>query len=183
MVNQAICFPSTHKCSPSHLHCIHQCIICHYDIHPSGESNLLQSVISHLDFSTFITFIWMVNLALPISVISHLDSSLLCPISPEQPAAVCPFINFSCYLKETSEDTSIWLGLSPLDLHTQQVVDAMELFHRFCYWTLIWLSRYWAWLCRGYLLYRNLIGWLIDSIFITFVWMVISALPHHLSLI
>ena len=28
-------------------------------------------------------------------------------------------------------------------------------------WTLIWLSRHWAWLCQGYWCYRSLIDWLI----------------------
>ena len=37
-----------------------------------------------------------------------------------------------------------------------------ELFPRFCCWTLIWLSRHWAWLRRGYWLYRSLNDWLID---------------------
>ena len=41
--------------------------------------------------------------------------SLLCLISLEQPPAVCPFSHFSRYLQETSEDTSLWLGLSPID--------------------------------------------------------------------
>ena len=41
-------------------------------------------------------------------------------------------------------------------------VDVTELFPRFCCWTLTWLSRYWAWLCRGYWRYRSLIDWLID---------------------
>ena len=36
-----------------------------------------------------------------------------------------------------------------------------ELFPRFCCWILIWLSRHWAWLCRGYWRYRSLIDWLI----------------------
>ena len=43
--------------------------------------------------------------------------SLLCPISLEQPATVCQFIHFSCYLQEISEDTSLWLGL-PLPIDT-----------------------------------------------------------------
>ena len=38
----------------------------------------------------------------------------LVPVSLEQPPAVCPFSHFSCYLQETSEDTSLWLGLSPI---------------------------------------------------------------------
>ena len=41
-----------------------------------------------------------------------------------------------------------------------------EVFPRFCCWTLIWLSRHWAWLCRGYWLYRSLIDWSIDWLFI-----------------
>ena len=37
------------------------------------------------------------------------------------------------------------------------------LFPQFYCWTLIWLSRHWAWLHRGYWRYRSLIDWLIDS--------------------
>ena len=44
--------------------------------------------------------------------------SLLCPVSLEQPAAVCPFSHFICYLQETSQGTSLWLGLSPIDTRT-----------------------------------------------------------------
>ena len=33
-----------------------------------------------------------------------------------------------------------------------------------CYWTLIRLSRHWAWLCWGYWRYRNLIDWCISSV-------------------
>ena len=46
--------------------------------------------------------------------------------------------------------------------HSPWPVDVTELFPRFCCWTLIWLSRHWAWLCRGYWCYRSLIDWLID---------------------
>ena len=35
--------------------------------------------------------------------------------SLEQPPSVCPFSHFSCCLQETPEDTSLWLGLSPID--------------------------------------------------------------------
>ena len=38
-------------------------------------------------------------------------------------------------------------------------VDATELFHRFCSWTLIRLSRHWAWPRRVYWRYRSLIDW------------------------
>ena len=41
-----------------------------------------------------------------------------CPVSSEQPPAVCLFSHFSCYLQETSEDTSLSLSLSPLDTST-----------------------------------------------------------------
>ena len=37
------------------------------------------------------------------------------PTQVEQPPAVCPFSHFSFYLQETSEDTSLWLGLFPID--------------------------------------------------------------------
>ena len=44
--------------------------------------------------------------------------------------------------------------------HARWTVDVMELFLQFCCWTLIRLSRHWAWLCRGYWRYRNwLINW------------------------
>ena len=44
--------------------------------------------------------------------------------------------------------------------HSLWPVDVAELFPQFCCWTLFWLSRYWAWLCLGYLRYRSLIDWL-----------------------
>ena len=47
--------------------------------------------------------------------------------------------------------------------HARCPVDVTELFSRFCCWTLIRLSRHWAWLRRGYWRYRNLIDWLILS--------------------
>ena len=43
--------------------------------------------------------------------------------------------------------------------HSPWPVDVTELFPRFCCWTLIWLSRHWAWLRWGYWCYRNLIDW------------------------
>ena len=46
--------------------------------------------------------------------------------------------------------------------HSPWPVDVTELFHRFCCWTLIWLSRHWAWFRRGYRCYRSFIDWLID---------------------
>ena len=46
--------------------------------------------------------------------------------------------------------------------HSPWPVDVTELFPRFCCWTLIWLSRHWAWLRRGYWRYGSLIDWLID---------------------
>ena len=46
--------------------------------------------------------------------------------------------------------------------HSPWPVDVTELFPRFCCWTLISLSRHWAWLRRGYWRYRSLIDWLID---------------------
>ena len=44
--------------------------------------------------------------------------------------------------------------------HSPWPVDVTELFPRFCYWTMMWLSRHWAWLCLGYWHYRSLIDWL-----------------------
>ena len=37
------------------------------------------------------------------------------PSLMEQPAGVCPFSHFSCYIQETSKDTFPRLGLSPID--------------------------------------------------------------------
>ena len=48
--------------------------------------------------------------------------------------------------------------------HSPWPVDVAELFPRFCCWTLIWLSRHWVWLRRGYWRYRSLIDWLIDTV-------------------
>ena len=63
--------------------------------------------------------------------------------------SVCPLSHFSCYVQETSEDTSLpppphrrW--------HAQWPVDVTELFLRFCCWILIRLSCYWAWFHWGY---------------------------------
>ena len=43
--------------------------------------------------------------------------------------------------------------------HSPWPVDVTQLFPRFCCWTLIWLSRHWAWLRREYWRYRSLIDW------------------------
>ena len=40
------------------------------------------------------------------------------PVSLEQPPAACQFSQFSCYLQEISEDTSLWFGLSSIDTVT-----------------------------------------------------------------
>ena len=45
--------------------------------------------------------------------------------------------------------------------HSPWPVDVTELFPRFCCWTLIWLSRHWAWPRQGYWRYRGLIDWLV----------------------
>ena len=44
--------------------------------------------------------------------------SLLCPISLEQAPAACLCSHLSRYLQEISEDTSLQLGLSPIDTST-----------------------------------------------------------------
>ena len=48
--------------------------------------------------------------------------------------------------------------------HSPWPVDVTELFPRFCCWTLIWLSRHWAWVHRGYWCYICLFEWLIDPL-------------------
>ena len=44
----------------------------------------------------------------------------------------------------------------------QLPVDVTERFQLLRIWTQIWLLRHWAWLCRRYWRYRNLIDWLIE---------------------
>ena len=44
--------------------------------------------------------------------------SLLFPVSLEKPPAVYLFSPFSYFLQETSQDTSVWLGLPPIDTGT-----------------------------------------------------------------
>ena len=70
--------------------------------------------------------------------------SLLYCVSLEQPATVCPFSHFSCYLQETSADIYLWLGLSPLDTGTPD--------SPLMPWNCFIDSAIgpWAWLCRGY---------------------------------
>ena len=76
---------------------------------------------------------------------------------------VRPFSYLNCNLQETSQNTSLWLGLSPhAHQHAWWPVDVMELLRRLYCWTLIRMSRHWAWLCQGYWRYRNLFDWLID---------------------
>ena len=50
--------------------------------------------------------------------VSYYSFSLWCPDSLKKSPAVCPFSHFSCYLQETPQDTSLWLGLSPIDTGT-----------------------------------------------------------------
>ena len=46
-----------------------------------------------------------------------------------------------------------------------QLIDAMEMFYWFCYWTLIWLSPQCVWLCQAYWHYINFFDWLISEVF------------------
>ena len=67
-----------------------------------------------------------------------------------------------------SEDISkhtFWLGL-PLRRHQCALlpIDITKRLQRLHIGTPIWLLHHWAWLCRGYWRYRNLIDWLIDHI-------------------
>ena len=49
--------------------------------------------------------------------------------------------------------------------HARWPVDVVVLLHQCCCWALSRMSCHWAWLCRGYWPYRNLIDWLIfDSL-------------------
>ena len=85
--------------------------------------------------------------------------------SLEQYPAVCPFSHFSCYLQETSEDTSLSLGLPPSPIDTSISDEwSLKVILRFCCWTLIRLSQHRAWLRQGYWHYRYLIDWLILTI-------------------
>ena len=54
-----------------------------------------------------------------------------------------------------------------------------ELFPRLCCWTLIQLSRHWAWLRQGYWRYRSLIDWLIDWLIDLHSMVVLHSYPIH----
>ena len=45
---------------------------------------------------------------------------VLSPFSLKQPSTICLFSHLSCYLKETSQNISFWLGLSPVDTSISQ---------------------------------------------------------------
>ena len=62
--------------------------------------------------------------------------------------------------------------------HSPWPVDVTELFPRFCCCTLIWLSRHWAWLHRGYWRYRSSIDWLIE-VYLTSVYYDIHVFSQH----
>ena len=90
--------------------------------------------------------------------------SLLCLVSLEQPPTVYPFSQFSCYLQEISEDTSLWCGLSPIDTVTSHGL----LMLRNCF--LDFAVEHWFGCLttelgfrRGYWHYRSLIDWLIEE--------------------
>ena len=73
---------------------------------------------------------------------------------PIQPVQLLPSINIYRHI------SLIW-PFPHRYRHSPWPVDVTELFPRFCCWTLIWLSRHWAWLRRGYWRYRTLIDWFI----------------------
>ena len=77
--------------------------------------------------------------------------SLLCLISLEQLLAVCPLSRFSGYLQERSQDTSLWLGLSPMDTG---MPDGLLLWNCFFDFAVERLPHHWIWLCWGYWHYR-----------------------------
>ena len=77
---------------------------------------------------------------------------------------------------------NIWRHISLIwpfphsDRHSPWPVNVKELFPRFCCWTLIWLSRQWAWLHQGHWRYRSLIDWLLSLRFFIasqtpFIWL------------
>ena len=63
---------------------------------------------------------------------------------------------FSRDRQEESQDKFLWLGLFPHRYrHAWWPVDVTVRFLWFYYWTLIWLSCHWAWLCWGYWCYKT----------------------------
>ena len=71
------------------------------------------------------------------------------------PLSVCSVISVATFKKPLK--THLFdLAFSPDGL-----LMLRSCFPRFCCWTMIRLSRHWAWLCRGYWRYRSLIDWLI----------------------
>ena len=94
--------------------------------------------------------------------------SVLCPIPLEQPPTVCPCsaISTEIFRKHLNTCISLTWPVPPCGhQHTWWPVDVIELLCWFCCWSLIQLSRHWAWLCQGYWHYRNLIDRLIDCLF------------------
>ena len=84
---------------------------------------------------------------------------LLRPLSLDQPSIICLF----SHLQETSQNIPFRLGSLPPPRRqrcAKRPVDVTEWLQRLRIWTPIWLLHHWAWLCRRYWRYRNLI-WLI----------------------
>ena len=109
---------------------------------------------------------WRANEGIRLSVPSvkvHRRKSFLlsCHVCLEQPPAVCPSAFSVAILKcrDISRRISLTWPLPHVHGRTRWRFDVIELLHRFCCRTPIWVSRHWAWLCRGYWRYRNLIDW------------------------
>ena len=61
------------------------------------------------------------------------------------PLSVCSAISVATF-KKKSGHISLACPFSHGHQHAQRPIDVAELLHRFCCWTLIQLSRHWAWL-------------------------------------
>ena len=95
---------------------------------------------------------WMVNVSIIISCwqgSNFLNSCMSLSIT-------------DCYNRHHCKDASLIprRGSNMVKTSGNSPINFTELFLRFCCWTQIWLSRHWAWLCRGYWHYRSLIDWL-----------------------
>ena len=75
---------------------------------------------------------------------------------------IMQYSSFSIHLRNIWRHISSTWPFPHRYRHAWWPVDVMELFPRFCCWTLIRLSHHWAWLCWGYWHYSSLIDWLID---------------------
>ena len=88
----------------------------------------------------------------------------MCPFSLEQPSTICAFSHLGCPLQKTSQNIPFRLSLPPVDTGVPNgLLMLRNSLNDLVFELRCGVLRHWAWLCRWYWRYRNLIDWLIDS--------------------